>query len=341
MLEALLRESTNSICYKITVKILPVSHVTRKQYCLNAFSVLSTEEGFFWGVHPRSPRSSAVTKQLQHNVTVSPGPSAHTEGSPKLRDPLRAYLSLGQFCPRAFRMASVMLQQPEAHRDCSLWHPLHIVMSPSSVICYERDKDSITGRDTGGGRATCCVFSFQISNQELNRGQILLLSTHKCILGPPHESQEPTSQPRPCQTHSTATPAAQLGPQTPRVPLIPCALLTGPGLQRRAQPHSPQGPCPPPWERAGTAHPHCIRPTAGYYTQRTRFGFIWGINTHFWHCRATGPEQGNRPSWFSVGRAGRKLAGRPRRHSSPVERISPASPAREFRSPAGRARRQS
>lgn len=44
-------------------------------------------------------------------------------------------LSLGQFCPRAFRMASVMLQQPEAHSDCSLWHPLHIVMRPSSVIC--------------------------------------------------------------------------------------------------------------------------------------------------------------------------------------------------------------
>lgn len=150
----------------------------------------------FLGVHPRSPRSSAVTKprdlqcpkRLKHGVTVSPGPSAHTQGSPKLRDPPRAYLSLGQFCPRAFRMASVMLQQPEAHRDCSLWHPLHIVMSPSSVICYERDKDSITGRDGGGGRATRCVFSPQISNQELNRGQILLLSTHKRVLGPPRES---------------------------------------------------------------------------------------------------------------------------------------------------------
>lgn len=87
MLDALLSESTNSICYKITVKILPVSHVTRKQYCLNAFSVLSTEEGFFWGVHPRSPRSTAVTKQLQHGVTVSPGPSAHTQGSPKAEGP--------------------------------------------------------------------------------------------------------------------------------------------------------------------------------------------------------------------------------------------------------------
>uniref|UniRef100_A0A2D4F8V1 Uncharacterized protein n=1 Tax=Micrurus corallinus TaxID=54390 RepID=A0A2D4F8V1_MICCO len=41
-------------------------------------------------------------------------------------------------------MASVMLEQPEAHRDCNLWHPLHIVMRPSSVICKHVCKFRVT-----------------------------------------------------------------------------------------------------------------------------------------------------------------------------------------------------
>lgn len=32
-------------------------------------------------------------------------------------------------------MASVMLAQPEMHRDCRRWQPRQIVMRPSSVIC--------------------------------------------------------------------------------------------------------------------------------------------------------------------------------------------------------------
>lgn len=45
------------------------------------------------------------------------------------------HLRRGQFCPRACRMASVMLAQPDTHSDCRRWQPRQIVMSPSSVIC--------------------------------------------------------------------------------------------------------------------------------------------------------------------------------------------------------------
>lgn len=73
---------------------------------------------------------------------------------------VKTYLSLGQFCPRAFKMASVMLEQPEAHKDCNLWHPLHIVMRPSSVICYKKNNNNITSHNNVGGGARYCIFSF-------------------------------------------------------------------------------------------------------------------------------------------------------------------------------------
>lgn len=38
----------------------------------------------------------------------------------------------------------MMLEQPEAQRDCNLWHPLHIVMRPSSVICKQVCKFKVT-----------------------------------------------------------------------------------------------------------------------------------------------------------------------------------------------------
>lgn len=50
-------------------------------------------------------------------------------------------------------MASVMLEQPEAHKDCNLWHPLHIVMRPSSVICYKKNNNNITSHNSAGGGA--------------------------------------------------------------------------------------------------------------------------------------------------------------------------------------------
>lgn len=53
-------------------------------------------------------------------------------------------LSRGQFCPRACRMASVMLAQPDTHRDCRRWQPRQMVMSPSSVICcWQRDQKGL------------------------------------------------------------------------------------------------------------------------------------------------------------------------------------------------------
>lgn len=52
------------------------------------------------------------------------------------------HLRRGQFCPRACKMASVMLPQPDTHRDCRRWQPRQIVMSPSSVICCSQ-KDTV------------------------------------------------------------------------------------------------------------------------------------------------------------------------------------------------------
>lgn len=53
-------------------------------------------------------------------------------------------LSLAQFCPSAFSIASVILEQPEAHNDCSLWQPRHIVIKPSSVICEQVCRFNVT-----------------------------------------------------------------------------------------------------------------------------------------------------------------------------------------------------
>lgn len=46
-----------------------------------------------------------------------------------------SHLSRGQLSPIAVREASVMLLQPDTQRICSLWHPLHRLTKPSSVIC--------------------------------------------------------------------------------------------------------------------------------------------------------------------------------------------------------------
>lgn len=80
-------------------------------------------------------------------------PCSTPGGSLEHGEPRGTHLSRGQFCPRAFRMASVMLEQPEAHKDCNLWHPLHIVMRPSSVICYKKNNNNITSHNDAGGGA--------------------------------------------------------------------------------------------------------------------------------------------------------------------------------------------
>lgn len=108
-----------------------------------------------WAQPPPSrckhPAKSSAIKWLKYYKNTSPGSSAG-----------RTYLRRGQFWPSAFRMASVMLEQPEAHKDCNLWHPLHIVMRPSSVICYKKNNNNITSHNDGGGGARHCVFSFSV-----------------------------------------------------------------------------------------------------------------------------------------------------------------------------------
>lgn len=51
-------------------------------------------------------------------------------------------MSRGQLSPIAVREASVMLLQPDTQRICSLWHPLHRLTRPSSVICWREAKDT-------------------------------------------------------------------------------------------------------------------------------------------------------------------------------------------------------
>ena len=100
---------------------------------------------------PGATRSSSSSTRSRLSATRSSSSSSLSTEQPHtaLSCAPRPYLSLGQFCPRAFRMASVMLQQPEAHSDCSLWHPLHIVMRPSSVICYKKNNNTITRHNRG------------------------------------------------------------------------------------------------------------------------------------------------------------------------------------------------
>lgn len=64
-----------------------------------------------------------------------PGQSSRSGGRQKPHKREIFHLRRGQFCPRACRMASVMLAQPDTHSDCRRWQPRQIVMSPSSVIC--------------------------------------------------------------------------------------------------------------------------------------------------------------------------------------------------------------
>lgn len=107
---------------------------------------------------------TALIEKAQLGATRSSSSSSPSSEQPHaaLSSAPRPYLSLGQFCPRAFRMASVMLQQPEAHSDCSLWHPLHIVMRPSSVICYKKNNNTITRNNRGVElrRAACFPLGF-------------------------------------------------------------------------------------------------------------------------------------------------------------------------------------
>lgn len=57
-----------------------------------------------------------------------------------------SHLSRGQLSPIAVREASVMLLQPDTQRICSLWHPLHRLTKPSSVICWDGHTGQMTER---------------------------------------------------------------------------------------------------------------------------------------------------------------------------------------------------
>lgn len=60
------------------------------------------------------------------------------------------HLSRGQLSPIAVSEASVMLLQPDTQRICSLWHPLHRLTKPSSVICWDGHTEQMmrTGTQT-------------------------------------------------------------------------------------------------------------------------------------------------------------------------------------------------
>lgn len=126
-----------------------------------AFVVRNQKFGYKWH-HPTAKTRQKAQKELQRlkwlkyykNTGCSVG---------------RTHLRRGQFWPSAFRMASVMLEQPEAHKDCNLWHPLHIVMRPSSVICYKKNNNNITSHNDGGGGARHCIFSFSDSQPGTQR----------------------------------------------------------------------------------------------------------------------------------------------------------------------------
>lgn len=57
-----------------------------------------------------------------------------------------SHLSRGQLSPIAVREASVILLQPDTQRICSLWHPLHRLTKPSSVICWDGHTGQMTKR---------------------------------------------------------------------------------------------------------------------------------------------------------------------------------------------------
>lgn len=82
------------------------------------------------------------------------------------------HLSRGQLSPIAVREASVMLLQPDTQRICSLWHPLHRLTKPSSVICWDGYTGQMTARRESGTQTLLSL------HPDLN----ICLTVQDCIL---------------------------------------------------------------------------------------------------------------------------------------------------------------
>ena len=178
---------------------------------------------------PGATRSSSSSTRSRLSATRSSSSSSLSTEQPHtaLSCAPRPYLSLGQFCPRAFRMASVMLQQPEAHSDCSLWHPLHIVMRPSSVICYKKNNNTITRHNRGAEvpRAARFPLGFptrNVTDATLCFPKCIQPCSPKCIQ-PCSPGLLPCSA---CSRHTACTQCAH-SPPTPAAFWVPTDICSG------------------------------------------------------------------------------------------------------------------